>query len=527
MDQGNRSRRRAVIYTRVSTNEQAERGYSLRAQEERLCAHCRHHGIEVVAHFQDDASAKSFEGRPGFQEALVYLRKHKTQVDYLLFDRWDRFSRDALEALSMGRELRELGIEYNAIQEPIDDDNPASFLMQLIHLGIAETDNRMKSKRVKEGMRRAMKEGRWVNRAPIGYSSERTGKAKPELVQDGRAPLVREAFELYSAGHLTVEEVRRKLGEKGLKLSRSKFPEMLRSPLYTGKIRIPAWRDELEEVVDGRHEQIVDEALYNRVQNILDNRNARKAGKSPRIRPELSLRGFLECERCGGRLTGGRSRGNGGVYWYYHCYAKACKGTTAARIVHEGFENRLRELTVPPEVAELYIEILKDVENSSDTERSQTTVALNLRLAELEGKLGEADVSYFEGQLEKDSYERVKQHYMDHRSDALAELARLEARDNDLVLHARFGLSLLSDLPNYWASAPIDVKREIVGLMFNGILVYEKLTLRTPNLHPIFDLFNAKKSEYKQDRPPEMVTGPEGYRVRDLNPCYRRERAAS
>lgn len=63
-----------------------------------------------------------------------------------------------------------------------------------------------------------------MNRAPIGYRSERLGKAKPDLVQDERAPLVREAFDLYAAGHLAAEEVRLRLAEKGLKLGRSKFP---------------------------------------------------------------------------------------------------------------------------------------------------------------------------------------------------------------------------------------------------------------------------------------------------------------
>ena len=55
----------AILYVRVSTDEQADRGYSLRDQEERLKAYASIHGIEVKAIFREDHSAKNFN-RPAF-----------------------------------------------------------------------------------------------------------------------------------------------------------------------------------------------------------------------------------------------------------------------------------------------------------------------------------------------------------------------------------------------------------------------------------------------------------------------------
>ena len=49
---------KAIIYSRVSTTEQKEQGFSLQDQEIRLKRHCEQNGDEVVAHYQDDASAK-------------------------------------------------------------------------------------------------------------------------------------------------------------------------------------------------------------------------------------------------------------------------------------------------------------------------------------------------------------------------------------------------------------------------------------------------------------------------------------
>ena len=110
---------RAIIYTRVSTDEQAERGYSLRHQEQRLRQYCELNGITVVDHYQDDASAKTFE-RPAFGRLLTYIKKHRREVDQLLFAKWDRFSRNAEAAYAMIRVLRDLGVEAQAIEQPID-----------------------------------------------------------------------------------------------------------------------------------------------------------------------------------------------------------------------------------------------------------------------------------------------------------------------------------------------------------------------------------------------------------------------
>lgn len=63
--------KKAVIYTRVSTDDQADHGFSLANQEELLRKECARKGFELVGHFQDDGySATNFD-RPGFQNLLA------------------------------------------------------------------------------------------------------------------------------------------------------------------------------------------------------------------------------------------------------------------------------------------------------------------------------------------------------------------------------------------------------------------------------------------------------------------------
>ena len=85
--------KRAIIYTRVSTDDQADRGYSLPFQEERLRKFCELQNITVVLHFREDHSAKTFN-RPEFTKLLQYCKKNKGDVDLLLFINWSRFYRN-------------------------------------------------------------------------------------------------------------------------------------------------------------------------------------------------------------------------------------------------------------------------------------------------------------------------------------------------------------------------------------------------------------------------------------------------
>lgn len=110
---------------------------------------------------------------------------------------------------------------------------------------------------------------------------------------------------------------------------------------------------------------------------------------------------------------------------------------------------------------------------------------------------------------------------------AESERASLRAEASDLAVHASYGLSLLSNLARCYAEASLEGKRDLVGLLFPGRLVYRDGRVETPEVHPVIGLFEGRKAENKRDRRPRKAIGPVGYRVRDSNPCDHRERVAS
>jgi len=162
----------AVIYTRVSTDTQAEKGYSLRDQEDKIRRYCEQKNIHILEHFQDDHSAKDFN-RPEWKLLMGYLKKNKKNIDEFIFVKWDRFSRNLMESMKVIKDIKSLGIEINCLENNVDDSVPENKLIQMIALILQEIENDRRSLNTIGGMRRAMKEGRWPRQAPIGYKNAR------------------------------------------------------------------------------------------------------------------------------------------------------------------------------------------------------------------------------------------------------------------------------------------------------------------------------------------------------------------
>ena len=160
--------KRACIYIRVSTDEQADKGYSQRDQEERLRKYCLNNDIAVDQIIYEDHSAKSFN-RPEWSKMLTNLKAKCSKINLVIFTKWDRFSRNAGDAYQMINILNKLGVEPRAIDQPLDLSVPENKMMLAIYLAAPEVENDRRALNTFQGMRRARKEGRLMGVAPFGY----------------------------------------------------------------------------------------------------------------------------------------------------------------------------------------------------------------------------------------------------------------------------------------------------------------------------------------------------------------------
>ena len=132
---------------------------------------------------------------------------------------------------------------------------PENILLQAIHIVLPQIENDRLSLRTKAGIRQALKQGRWLTKAPVGYKNNKLTK----LIEVDRlhADIIVYCFQKMSTGAYTAEEVRRMALEKGLKLSKQGFIHVLQNSVYTGKVKVPATADEPLQLVEGMHEDSV------------------------------------------------------------------------------------------------------------------------------------------------------------------------------------------------------------------------------------------------------------------------------
>lgn len=476
--------KRVIIYSRVSTDEQAERGFSLSDQEERLRRYCESNNCEIVAHFQDDHSAKNFN-RPAFQNMLMQLRSKVLKADLFLAVRYDRFSRNAELSLAMISELKKYGVQFNTVEQKVDLNNPESLLIHLINLGLPQVENERRAINTKRGMRRAQKLGRWMSTAPKGYSNVlRNGEKIIEPNED--AKLIKWAFEQIATGLYSIEDVRRQLWKKNCKISKSPFNRLVKNPVYMGKIRVSAWDDESEMIVEGEHEPIISEELFLSVQDILSGRKHTAKPKS-RKNENFPLRGFLECPRCGGRLTASFSTGRSERYGYYHCQ-NGCKERQDSIELNKTFLDYLNSYEINDEVLNLYCLVLQDVFSKDRKDKEKEVSQIEDLIGSQKGKLDSLLDKFLENELSKSDYERGKKRFEDSIYSLECQKRELEIEEKDFMNTVLYSFGLLRDLPKYYEKSEIEVKHKILGSIFPEKLIYENKKYRTAQINSVLAL---------------------------------------
>src|ERR1700712_5546369 len=130
------------------------------------------------------------------------------KTDLVLFTKWDRFSRNAPDAYQMIGTLKMLGIEPQAIEQPLDMEVPENKMMLAIYLTAPEIENDRRALNTFYGLRRAKKEGGGVSQATFGYVNRHDeGGKKYIAVNPPQAEIMRWIFEELAKGLYSSEQV--------------------------------------------------------------------------------------------------------------------------------------------------------------------------------------------------------------------------------------------------------------------------------------------------------------------------------
>lgn len=399
-----------IVYSRVSTDEQAQQGYSLGYQEETIIRYCQTKGYNILACYREDFSAKNFN-RPKWKSIVSLVKannKTDNPIDAIVILRVDRFSRKIELSFNEKAKLLALGCKVEFVEGQVDETNPESLLLEAISYALPEIENTKISIRTQEGTRKARENGCYTGRAPIGYNNVRiNGDSTLEFNQD--ATLIKEAFEKMAAGINTADEIRRWMNSKGIQISKSNFPNLIRNITYSGKIVVKELGEQPQMIVSGMHPAIVSEELFAAANEALNGRVRKMNFKSDKTNL-YPLKGHLFCQKHQRSLSAYASTGRKGVkYHYYICTKPHVKcDRYPIDILHKKVEDILSKIEFSAKVVGTYRNILKRTFESSSTNRKSSIKNLEFEVEKLKKRREFINNEYMDAKLSSEDYQELK-----------------------------------------------------------------------------------------------------------------------
>jgi site-specific DNA recombinase len=168
--------KRAVIYLRVSTTEQARsadsaEGYSIPAQREACTNKAHEMGAEVVAEFTDRGESARSAARPELQRMLALLAEHK-DIDYVIVHKVDRLARNRADDVQIQLAIERAKARLVSVSESVDD-TPSGRLVRNIMADLAEFYSANLATEIMKGSKQKARLGGTPFKAPVGYKNVR------------------------------------------------------------------------------------------------------------------------------------------------------------------------------------------------------------------------------------------------------------------------------------------------------------------------------------------------------------------
>jgi site-specific DNA recombinase len=273
---------------------------------------------------------------------------------------------------------------------------------------------------------------------------------------------------------------------------------MLENPFYTGKLVVPEYKDEEARIIEAIHQPLINEEVFRRVQRII-RKETKEKRRYDSFSPVLPLRGMLTCAKCGGKLTGSTSKGKGGYYHYYHCQ-KPCKERFKVEEAHQSLAEYLESIRIAPEICELYLAIMEDIFSKNEEQSKTATKKIQSELEVVRRKLFNLEDKYINGDLEKDTYQRMKP-LLSGQIRELEEQAReVDNTETNYARYLKYAVKLVGNLPEHYKAATPEIKRRIAGSIFPDGLIYENRNYRTQQVNQVIVALGGFKRDFEEQK---------------------------
>lgn len=460
------TRKRVYTYTRVSTAMQID-GYSLDAQKERMKAFAYYNNYDIVGEYEDAGkSGKSIEGRIQFNQMMEDIKSGKDSVSYVLVFKLSRFGRNAADVLSTLQVMQDFGVNLICVEDGIDSSKDAGKLMISVLSAVAEIERENIRVQTMEGRIQKAREGKWNGGfAPYGYKLT-DGNL---VINEQEAEAIRIIYKQYVNTDMGANGIAKYLEEHGIRkiqrqngktplFTASLIRMILKNPVYCGKIaygrrkmeKVHGTRNDYHLVeqdnyllVDGRHEPIVSEELWQSAQVKILAQSKKyeriNTGKGSKVH---LLSGIVKCPVCGAGMYANKSikhKADGTRYKEFFYYG--CKHRKMQRGYKCDYKKQISEELLDNSISEIIIKLVSNPKFSAMIQNKINmqvdTTAIEQEIANYEKQLRQNYSVKSKIIEEIDSLDPDDKHYIKLKTDLDNRLYnmydKIEGIENQLI----------------------------------------------------------------------------------------------
>ena len=318
----------AVIYARVSSVAQMQKGHGLGSQETRCREFAKMKNYEVVDVFCDEAVSGGLISRPGMQAMLSYLKQNKHTEYVVLIDDISRLARDMKAHLDLRDAIAASGARLESPSIEFGEDSD-SILVENLLASVSQHQRQKNAEQTRNRMRARVQSGYWPFISCIGFKHVHSNGQGKILVRDEPvASIIQEGLEGYASGRFQLQAEVKRFFESHPSFPKDRYgqvrnqqvTDILTRPLYAGYVEAPRWGVSLRK---GHHDGLISFETFERIQARL--KEGAKAPARADINADFPLRGSVSCACCGKTMTSCWSKSKTGKkHPYYMCFQKGC-----------------------------------------------------------------------------------------------------------------------------------------------------------------------------------------------------------
>ena len=470
----------AIIYTRVSTKEQADTNTSLETQKKYCENYAKANGFKVIAYFGGTHESAKSDDRKEFKRMLKYV-KQSGSIGYIIVYSYDRFSRTGSSAAQISHELYSQGIQVKAVTQEVDTTSASGKFQQNLFYMFSQFDNELRKDKTITAMSDLLRKGYWLWTPPLGYiNKKKYHKAVDwEIVINDKGRLLKKAFKWKVQNLYSNAEIVRRLQTAGMKINEKRLHEIFKNPFYCGILvckMLPG------EIIQGKYESIVSQEDFLKINS--NSSTHPKEHKTDNI--ELPLKQFIYCDICKTPLTGFLVKQKG--LYYYKCRTKGCSCTKSAKQLHKQFATVLSSFRVDSKYEDIIKDVMVYTYDAVTNEIRDNEANVKKQLTNLNSKIDAIEERFAIGEIDTDIYNKFKSKYIQEQKVLQANLTGSTISSSNLQIAINTALKMSSKLSEVWVSGDLQQKKKIQNLVFPSGIGYDKQKgrVQTKRVNSIF-----------------------------------------